>query len=231
MDPIAKAAADLSPLALFVEADIVVKLVMIGLLAASIWSWAIIIERSRRLKALNLEAKAFEDWFWKAENLEIMVDAAQRNGHPSARLFTAGMAEWRTSLDAARFDAAALRARLASVTQVSITREIDAIGDRLNILATIGAVAPFVGLFGTVWGIMRSFTAIAASQNTTLAVVAPGIAEALFATAMGLFAAIPAVIGYNRLLHNVGRLETRLMTFAEELQGLLSRMLDTRDSK
>jgi biopolymer transport protein TolQ len=227
MDPITKTAADLSPFALFLSADIVVKIVMFGLLAASVWSWAIIIERSRRLKTLNAEAKAFEDWFWKADNLDAIVEPASRNSHPSARLFVAGMTEWRTSLGTGRVDHDALRSRIASATQVSITREIDAIGDRLNILATIGAVAPFVGLFGTVWGIMRSFTAIAASQNTTLAVVAPGIAEALFATAIGLFAAIPAVIGYNRLLHNVGRLETRLMTFAEEFQGLLSRMLDT----
>lgn len=231
MDPITKTAVDLSPLALFLTADIVVKLVMLGLLAASVWSWAIIFDRSRRLKALNVQAKAFEDWFWKAETLDGMVEPASRNSHPSARLFVAGMAEWRQSLGAGRIDNNALRARIASATQVSITREIDVISDRLNILATIGAVAPFVGLFGTVWGIMRSFTAIAASQNTTLAVVAPGIAEALFATAIGLFAAIPAVIGYNRLLHSVGRLETRLMTFAEEFQALLSRMLDSRDPR
>jgi biopolymer transport protein TolQ len=231
MDPIAKAAADLSPFALFLEADIVVKLVMLGLLAASVWSWAIIFERSRQLKAINSQAKAFEDWFWKADALDTLYESAARAQHPSARLFIAGMNEWRQSLTTGRFDREGLRIRLASVTQVSIAREIDAAGDRLNILATIGAVAPFVGLFGTVWGIMRSFTAIAASQNTTLAVVAPGIAEALFATAIGLFAAIPAVIGYNRLLHNVGRLEARLMAFAEEFQGMLSRMLDTMESK
>lgn len=231
MDPIAKAAADLSPFALFLEADIVVKLVMFGLLAASVWSWAIIFERSRRLRTINAQAKAFEAWFWKADSLDALYEPASRAHHPSARLFIAGMNEWRQSLATGRFDREGLRARLASVTQVSIGREIDAAGDRLSILATIGSVSPFVGLFGTVWGIMRSFTAIAASQNTTLAVVAPGIAEALFATAIGLFAAIPAVIGYNRLLHNVGRLEARLMAFAEEFQGLLSRMLDNMESK
>ena len=112
---------------------------------------------------------------------------------------------------------------------VAVAREIDALSDRLNVLATIGSVAPFVGLFGTVWGIMRSFTSIAATQNTTLAVVAPGIAEALFATAIGLFAAIPAVIGYNRLLHGIGRLEARLSAFSEEFHGLLSRQLDGMD--
>jgi biopolymer transport protein TolQ len=228
---VAKAAADLSPWALFLEADIVVKLVMFGLLGASIWSWAIIFERSRRLKAINEQAKQFEAWFWKAESLDSLYDPAAKAQHPSARMFIAGMNEWRRSLARGRIDREGVRARLASITQVSIAREIDELGDRLNILATIGAVAPFVGLFGTVWGIMRSFTSIAASQNTTLAVVAPGIAEALFATAIGLFAAIPAVIGYNRLLHNVGRLEARLSAFAEEFQGLLSRQLDGMEEK
>ncbi len=231
MDPIAKAAADLSPWALFLEADIVVKLVMFGLLFASVWSWAIIFERSRRLRAINGQAKQFEDWFWKAESLDALYDPAAKASHPSAKLFIAGMNEWRRSLQRGRIDREGVRARLASVTQVSIQREIDELGDRLNILATIGSVAPFVGLFGTVWGIMRSFTSIAASQNTTLAVVAPGIAEALFATAIGLFAAIPAVIGYNRILHNVGRLEARLSAFAEEFQGLLSRQLDGMEQK
>ncbi len=231
MDPITKAAADLSPWALFIEADIVVKLVMLGLLAASVWSWAIIFERSRLLKAINNQAKQFEEWFWKAESLDALYDPAAKAKHPSARMFVAGMNEWRRSLARGRIDREGVRARLASVTQVSIAREIDDLGDKLNILATIGAVAPFVGLFGTVWGIMRSFTSIAASQNTTLAVVAPGIAEALFATAIGLFAAIPAVIGYNRLLHNVGRLEARLNAFAEEFQGLLSRQLDGMEEK
>lgn len=231
MQPVTKLATDLSPWALFLQADLVVKLVMLGLLAASIWSWAIIIERTRRLRAINSQAKSFEEWFWKADSLDALYEPASRAHHPSARLFIAGMNEWRQSTATGRFDRDGLRTRLASAVQVSIAREIDTAGDRLNILATIGSVAPFVGLFGTVWGIMRSFTAIAASQNTTLAVVAPGIAEALFATAIGLFAAIPAVIGYNRLLHSVGRLEARLMAFAEEFQGLLSRMLDSMESK
>ena len=124
-----------------------------------------------------------------------------------------------------------LRGRLASAINVAIGRDIDELSDRLNALATIGSVAPFVGLFGTVWGIMRSFASIAASQNTSLAVVAPGIAEALFATAIGLFAAIPAVIGYNRLLHRVNRLEARLNAFSEEYLNLLSRQLDGMDSQ
>ncbi len=231
MQPVVKAAADMSPLALFLSADIVVKLVMLGLLAASVWSWAIIVERTRRLRAINAQAKAFEDWFWKADSLDTLYDPAAKARHPSARMFVAGMNEWRRSIARGRIDREGVRARLTSILNVSIAREIEELGDRLNVLATIGAVAPFVGLFGTVWGIMRSFTAIAASQNTTLAVVAPGIAEALFATAIGLFAAIPAVIGYNRLLHGLGRLEARLSAFAEEFHGLLSRQLDGMEER
>jgi biopolymer transport protein TolQ len=227
-----KAAADLSPFALFLQADIVVKAVMFGLLLASVWSWAIILERSRRLSRLNGEAAKFEEWFWKAKDLDSIMEPASRADHPSARAFLAGMNEWRRSTgNRARIDREGLRSRLASAINVAIGRDIDELSDRLNALATIGSVAPFVGLFGTVWGIMRSFTGIAASQNTTLAVVAPGIAEALFATAIGLFAAIPAVIGYNRLLHRVNRLEARLNAFAEEYLNLLSRQLDGMEGK
>ncbi|MGL4541078.1 MAG: protein TolQ [Polymorphobacter sp.] len=227
----AKAATDLSPFALFLQSDIVVKLVMLGLLAASVWSWAIIIDRSRRLREINNEAKRFEAMFWKAESLDPLYEPASKSAHPSAKLFVAGLNEWRRSLAKGRIDREGVRARLTSIMGVAIAREIDDLGDRLSVLATIGAVAPFVGLFGTVWGIMRSFTSIAASQNTTLAVVAPGIAEALFATAIGLFAAIPAVIGYNRLLHGLAKLEARLSAFAEEFHGLLSRQLDSMDEK
>ncbi|MFZ4382872.1 MAG: protein TolQ [Sandarakinorhabdus sp.] len=235
MDPdlALKTTAELSPLALFLAADIVVKAVMLGLLLASIWSWAIIIERSRRLGRMNREAARFEEWFWKAGDLDAMYKPASRADHPSARAFIAGMNEWRRSITGARpaVDREGLRARLASAINVAIARDIDDVADRLSVLATIGSVAPFVGLFGTVWGIMRSFASIAASQNTTLAVVAPGIAEALFATAIGLFAAIPAVIGYNRLLHRVNRLEARLSAFAEDYLNLLSRQLDTMDAR
>ena len=229
-----KTAAELSPFALFMQADIVVKAVMFGLLLASVWSWAIILERSRRLSRLNGEAAKFEDWFWKAKDLDSLYEPASRTDHPSARAFLAGMNEWRRSLSAKTgrsIDREGLRGRLASAINVAIGRDIDELSDRLNALATIGSVAPFVGLFGTVWGIMRSFASIAASQNTSLAVVAPGIAEALFATAIGLFAAIPAVIGYNRLLHRVNRLEARLNAFSEEYLNLLSRQLDGMDSK
>ena len=222
----AQSAADLSPFALFLQADLVVKAVMVGLLLASIWSWAIILDRVRKLGSINREAKAFETHFWKAESLDGLAESAGKSEHPMARLFSAGMNEWRRSLSKGAVDKEGVRARLTSIMGVAIGREIDELSDKLNVLATIGSVAPVGGLFGTVWGIMRSFTSIAATQNTTLAVVAPGIAEALFATAIGLFAAIPAVIGYNRLLHGIGRIEARLSHFAEEFHGLLSRQLD-----
>lgn len=228
-----KSAGDLSPLALFLQADLVVKAVMLGLLLASVWSWMIILERSRRLSRLDGEAAGFEEQFWKAKDLDGLYDDANRRPHPAARAFVAGMNEWRRSLGGgrARIDREGLRARLGSAITVAITRDIDELSDRLNALATIGAVAPFVGLFGTVWGIMRAFAGIAASQNTSLAVVAPGIAEALFATAIGLFAAIPAVVGYNRLLHRVNRLDARLNAFAEEYLNLLSRQLDGMEGR
>lgn len=223
------AATDLSPWALFLEADIVVKAVMIGLLLASIWSWAIIIDRSRRISKVKKQSKAFEDRFWKADSLEDFHAAQRKLTHPSAQIFNAGMTEWKRSSRAGPVRREGLRTRLSSTLGVAIDREIAGLSDRLNILATIGSVSPFVGLFGTVWGIMRAFTSIAATQNTTLAVVAPGIAEALFATALGLFAAIPAVIGYNRLLHSIGVLEGRLIGFSEEFQNLVSRELDAKE--
>lgn len=227
-----KAAADLSPVALFLQADIVVKAVMAGLLLASIWSWAIILERSRRLTRMNAEAAKFEDWFWKSDNLDSLYEPASRAGHPSARAFIAGMNEWRRSLagKAGRgIDREGLRSRLASATSIAIGRDIDDLSDRLNALATIGSVAPFVGLFGTVWGIMNSFIGLSQTQQATLAAVAPGIAEALIATAIGLFAAIPAVIAYNRFSARGEMLIGRYYTFADEFQAILHRKVHTSD--
>jgi biopolymer transport protein TolQ len=230
LDPITlNSAADMSPLALFLEADIVVKAVMVLLLVWSIWSWMIIIERSRRITAINRDISAFEKRFWKASSLDELKD--DREANPAADLFMAGMDEWRASTDGrSQVDREGVRARLTTVMGASIDRSVSDLSDRLNWLATIGSVAPFVGLFGTVWGIMRAFIAIGQTQNTSLAVVAPGIAEALFATALGLFAAIPAVIGYNRLLHRVGRLEDRLLAFSARFHAMMSRELDQEAS-
>lgn len=215
----------MSPWALFMQADIVVKAVILLLLAASVWSWAIIIERSLRFTALNRAVAAFEERFWRAKSLDELKTT--RGSHPAGDLFMAGMDEWRASVEGrSAVDREGVRARLESVMSSSIDRSISDLSDRLSVLATIGSVSPFVGLFGTVWGIMRSFTAIGVTQNTSLAVVAPGIAEALFATAIGLFAAIPAVIGYNRLLHRTTRLEDRLSAFSASFHAMMSRELD-----
>ena len=216
----------MSPLSLFLHADMVVKLVMLGLLAASVWTWAIIFTHSARLRRLNRATTRYEADFWQAKDIDAFAEQRGKEQVPSAAILTAGLDEWRRSTRIAQADRAGTRERLASAMNSTIAAELDRLSDRLNILATVGAVAPFVGLFGTVWGIMRSFTAIAGANNTSLAVVAPGIAEALFATAIGLFAAIPAVIAYNRLTHGLDRLEARLGRFADRFHATLSRELE-----
>ncbi len=219
-------AATLSPVALFLQADVVVKVVMLGLLAASVWTWAIVIMFWRRIGSTRREAETFEREFWKAEDIDAFYKKHADTPLPTARVLAAGVAEWRRSTQGTTIDRAGTRERLATTMGAAVASEIDQLSDRLNILATIGSVAPFVGLFGTVWGIMRSFTGIASAQNTSLAVVAPGIAEALFATAIGLFAAIPAVIAYNRFSHGINRIEARLNRFADGFHATLSRQLD-----
>lgn len=220
-------AATLSPVALFLQADLVVKFVMAGLLLASIWTWALIIAFWRRLGRIRKGMAGFERDFWKAEDIDAFYKAESNKDLPSARVFVAGVKEWRRSTAGGAIDKGGTRERLATAMGAAAALEIDTISDRLNILATIGSVAPFVGLFGTVWGIMRSFTGIAQAQNSSLAVVAPGIAEALFATAIGLFAAIPAVIAYNRFSHGVNRIEAALNRFADGFHTTLSRQLDS----
>ena len=218
--------ATLSPVALFLQADWVVKFVMAGLLLASIWTWALIIAFWRRLGRIRKGMTGFERDFWKAEDIDVFYKAESETDLPSARVFAAGVTEWRRSTAGGTIDKAGTRERLATTMGAAVAHEIDTLSDRLNVLATVGSVAPFVGLFGTVWGIMRSFTSIAAAQNTSLAVVAPGIAEALFATAIGLFAAIPAVIAYNRFSHGINRIEASLNRFADGFHATLSRQLD-----
>jgi len=216
----------LDPVTLFLQADIVVKIVMIGLLLASIWTWTIIFSFSARLGRTRKTCAEYEAAFWQANDMDAFYKARGKEDLPSAQVLAAGIAEWRRSTAQKNMDASGTRDRLATSMSSATAGAIDRISERLNILATIGSVAPFVGLFGTVWGIMRSFTAIAGEQNTSLAVVAPGIAEALFATAIGLFAAIPAVIAYNRLSHGVNRLEGRLHRFGDGLYTTFSRELE-----
>lgn len=216
----------MSPMALFLHADIVVKIVMIGLLAASVWTWAIIFTHSMRLRKINRLSEKYEADFWAADDIDAFHTKRGKDGLPVAAVLDAGLDEWRRSTRSRNVDRSGTRERLASRMGAAAAAELDQLGARLNILATVGSVAPFVGLFGTVWGIMRSFTSIAASNNTSLAVVAPGIAEALFATAIGLFAAIPAVIAYNRLSYGLDRLEARLGRFSDRFHATLSRELE-----
>jgi biopolymer transport protein TolQ len=217
---------DMSPVALFLQADIVVKAVIVGLLLASIWTWAIIIGHALKLRRASIGSQDFERDFWKADDIDRFYETRGKSDIPSAKVLAAGIAEWRRSTGGKMVDREGARSRLALVMHSALTEEVDKLAVRLNILATIGSVAPFVGLFGTVWGIMRSFTAIAGANNTSLAIVAPGIAEALFATALGLFAAIPAVIAYNRMSFGINRLEARLQRFADGFHATLSRELE-----
>ncbi|HEX8580129.1 MAG TPA: protein TolQ [Allosphingosinicella sp.] len=216
----------MSPIALFFQADIVVKSVMIGLLLASLWTWAIIVAHILKVRRIGRENDRFEREFAKADDIDRFYEQRGRDELPSAKIFAAGIAEWRRSTGGARVDREGTRARLAQAMHSAVGAEVDTLANRLNVLATVGSVAPFVGLFGTVWGIMRSFSDIAGANNTSLAVVAPGIAEALFATALGLFAAIPAVIAYNRMTHGLNRIEAKLLRFADSFHGTLSRELE-----
>jgi biopolymer transport protein TolQ len=216
----------LSVVKLFMDADWVVKLVIIGLVMASIWAWAIIVGFMFRMSRINDETTKFESDFWKSSDIDGFFNSRGKLELPVARVFAAGVAEWRRSTNGKSIDRAGTRERLATAMDATIAAESDKLANRLNFLATTGSVAPFVGLFGTVWGIMNSFMAIGEAQNTSLAVVAPGIAEALFATAIGLFAAIPAVIAYNRFSHRVNQHESRLGRFADGFHGTLSRELE-----
>ena len=219
--------SDLSVFALFWQAHWIVKTVMIGLLFASVWVWAIAIEKTilyaRTRKAMN----AFEHAFWSGQSLEELYKSLSgRPPNTMAALFVAAMREWKRSFEGQARSFTGLQARIEKVMDVTIAREVEHLERRLLVLATVGSAGPFIGLFGTVWGIMTSFQSIAASKNTSLAVVAPGIAEALFATALGLFAAIPAVIFYNKFNAEVARHAARLEGFADEFAAILSRQID-----
>jgi biopolymer transport protein TolQ len=225
------AGGDLSLWGLFLQADIVVKLVMIGLLAASIWVWTIAFEKWSSLRRVNKAADAFEDRFWSGGSLDDLYDQEGANpAHPMAAVFAAAMGEWRRSMRVAGADIAhtSARERIDRAIAVTAQREMDRLERWMVFLASVGATAPFVGLFGTVWGIMRSFSAIAQMQTTNLAVVAPGIAEALFATAIGLVAAIPAVLAYNQISNSLARFATRMDAFGSEFSAILSRQSEER---
>ena len=228
---LATAGGDLSLWGLFAQADIVVKLVMIMLVLASIWVWAIVFEKWQSLRRANREADAFEDAFWSGGSLEELYErAGAKPKHPMAAVFGAAMGEWRRSARVAGADVvrSALNSRVERTIGVTVQREMDQMERWMVFLASVGSTAPFIGLFGTVWGIMHSFSAIATMQNTSLAVVAPGIAEALFATAIGLVAAIPAVLAYNKISNDLARFASRLEGFGTEFAAILSRQSEER---
>lgn len=223
---------DFSLLALFLRADWVVKFVMMGLLSASVWSWAIMFDRSIYYSRAGREMNRFERIFWSGQSLEELYQSlSQQQVKGLSAVFVAAMKEWKRSHEQNASSAIGIQMRLDRVLDVAIGRESDQLEKRLGFLATVASASPFVGLFGTVWGIMNSFQSIAASKSTNLAVVAPGIAEALFATALGLLAAIPATIAYNKLSADAGRLSGRLDSFADEFSTILSRQIEARGQK
>ena len=224
-----------TPVGLFLRADIVVKCVLALLVLASFWSWVLIIDKAFAFFTLKRKARDFERNFWSGRSLEDLYAQHSHNAdQPFTAVFVAALREWKRSFEGGaprEVLATGVKERVEKAMNVSIQRELEKIERGLGYLATVGSTAPFVGLFGTVWGIMTSFQAIAARQDTTLAVVAPGIAEALFATALGLLAAIPAVIAYNRFIAEVGRYGGRLDAFADEFSAFLSRQLDEKRAR
>ena len=219
--------SDLSIWGLFWSAHIVVKGVMIGLLVASVWVWAIVVDKTLLYMRTKRAMDAFEQTFWSGQSLEELYRTqSARPAHSMAALFVAAMREWKRSFEGTTRAIGGLQMRIEKVMDVSISREIERLERHLLVLATVGSAGPFIGLFGTVWGIMTSFQSIAASKNTSLAVVAPGIAEALFATAIGLVAAIPATIFYNKFVSEVNKQAQRLEGFADEFAAILSRQID-----
>ncbi len=227
-------AADLSIWGLVVQADLVVQAVLVILVLASLWCWAIIFEKVRRFRRLRFQADEFEESFWSGGSLEELYE--QVGGapeHPLAMLFSVAMREWTLAnkRGLANPDGglhSSLEGRVDRVMSVALSREMEGLEARMSFLATVGSTAPFVGLFGTVWGIMNSFQSIALTKNTSIAVVEPGIAEALLATALGLVAAIPAVVAYNKLTNDLGRYAGRLETFSGEFAAWLSRQIGER---
>ena len=225
--------SDLSIWTLFLNADLIVKLVILMLVLASVWSWAIIFEKFIKLRRLHQQADEFEDQFWSGGSLEDLYDRIGNQPlDPMSAMFSAAMREWRRSvskgLAAAGQMRAGLQSRIERVMGVTLGREMERLERYMTFLASVGSTAPFIGLFGTVWGIMHSFSSIASSKNTSLAVVAPGIAEALFATALGLIAAIPAVIAYNKISSDLTRYAGRLEAFSNEFGAILSRQLEEK---
>jgi biopolymer transport protein TolQ len=221
--------AQVSIWALFWQAHLVVQAVIVGLIVASIWVWAIAIDKYILFARTRRQMDRFEEVFWSGQSLEELYRSlSSRPNTCMAALFVAAMREWKRTYEGGARSLMGLTQRIDKVMHVTIAREVDRLERRLLVLASIGSAGPFIGLFGTVWGIMTSFQAIAATKSTSLAVVAPGIAEALLATAMGLVAAIPATIFYNKFANEVNRQAQRLEGFADEFTAILSRQVDEK---
>lgn len=226
---LAEPGVQLSVWHLFVQAGWVVKLVMIGLLAASVWTWAIVVDKLVAFARMRGALNRFEQIFWSGQSLEELYRTlADRKTTGMGAIFVAAMREWKKSFEKGAKSPLGLQMRIDKAMDLALTREMERLEGRLGFLATIGSAGPFIGLFGTVVGIMTSFQAIAGSKSTNLAVVAPGIAEALLATAIGLLAAIPAVIAYNKLTSDAGKIGVRMEGFADEFSAILSRQIDEK---
>jgi biopolymer transport protein TolQ len=220
--------ADFTMWALFARATIIVKLVMIGMILASVWTWAIAVDKYIQYRKARREAAVFDRAFWSGEPLDgLFEQIGTAPSGQSEKIFAAGMMEWRRSHRQDGGLIAGAQSRIDRAMDVAIAREAEALQKGLPVLATVGSTAPFVGLFGTVWGIMHAFIEIAEAQNTSLAVVAPGIAEALLATGLGLLAAIPAVVFYNKFSADANRIVAGYEAFADEFATILSRQLDS----
>ena len=214
------------------SADMVTKVVLVGLILASVWSWAIIFEKIGTLRQLKARSLKFEEKFWSGGSLDRLFDSI--GNHPSdpmAAMFVAAMREWkRTNILKSKTDrglrGVSLQQRIEKAMAVSMDKDLNALDTRMGFLASTGSVAPLVGLFGTVWGIINSFNAIASTQSNSLAAMAPGIAEALFTTAFGLIAAIPAVVAYNKISSDIDRYAKKLENFMDEFTSILSREID-----
>ena len=215
-------AVDLSIWGLFVRADTVVQIIMLGLVASSLLCWAIIFDKLSLIKNTRKSMNQFENVFWSGISLDKILNSPEAKlNNPMSIMFISAMREWKQSSK----DKAGMSIRIERVMNIALQKEADKMDSRMSVLASIGSSAPFVGLLGTVWGIMNAFTAIAATKQTSLAVVAPGIAEALFATALGLFAAIPATIAYNKLSSDIDRTHVRLEAFMGEFVSIISRQI------
>ena len=223
-------ATDMSLMGLFDHADMVGKTIMIGLLMISMFTWALIFNKASRIASLKKRASFFEEKFWGAGSLDNLFNRIRRPADPMQAVFVAGMKEWKNASESGLLNTAQGRSqsldRIDRVLHVTVGREMALIETYMTFLASVSSVAPFIGLFGTVWGIMRSFIGIAQAQNTSLVVVAPGIAEALLATAVGLIAAIPATAAYNKFTTELGRYGARLENFANDLVSTLSRNME-----